>query len=100
MENYATSLCRAALTAIAVASFAVPTLAVARAVQLTEQTHAAKVYLKKHVARTSTEHRELYGSARLGCTWPYQNQFPPCMSTSPAGDPHYHGSRPGPTFNN
>lgn len=28
----------------------------------------------------------------------YQNQFPPCMSTWPAGSPHYRGSWPGPTF--
>ena len=33
------------------------------------------------------------------CTWPYRNQFPPCMSTWPEGDPNYHGSRSGPTFN-
>ena len=33
------------------------------------------------------------------CSWPYRNQFPPCMSTWPEGDPNYHGSRSGPTFN-
>jgi hypothetical protein len=33
------------------------------------------------------------------CKWPYRNQFPPCMSTWPEGDPNYHGSRTGPTFN-
>jgi len=33
------------------------------------------------------------------CRWPYRNQFPPCMSTWPEGDPNYHGSRSGPTFN-
>ena len=33
------------------------------------------------------------------CTWPYRNQLPPCMSTWPEGDPNYHGSRSGPTFN-
>jgi hypothetical protein len=33
------------------------------------------------------------------CGWPYRNQFPPCQSTWPEGDPNYHGSRPGPTFN-
>jgi hypothetical protein len=32
------------------------------------------------------------------CRWPYRNQFPPCMSTWPEGDPNYHGSRPGTTF--
>ena len=38
-------------------------------------------------------------SYQTRCTWPYRNQFPPCMSTWPEGDPNYHGSRPGPTFN-
>jgi hypothetical protein len=31
-----------------------------------------------------------------GCTWPYRNMAPPCMSTWPAGDPNYHGPVPGP----
>jgi hypothetical protein len=38
-------------------------------------------------------------SYQARCAWPYRNQFPPCMSTWPEGDPNYHGSRPGPTFN-
>jgi len=38
-------------------------------------------------------------SLEARCTWPYRNQFPPCMSTWPEGDPNYHGSRTGPTFN-
>lgn len=38
-------------------------------------------------------------SYQTRCSWPYRNQFPPCMSTWPEGDPNYHGSRPGPTFN-
>ncbi len=34
-----------------------------------------------------------------GCTPPYTNQYPPCQSTWPPGDPNYHGSTsPGPTF--
>jgi hypothetical protein len=37
-------------------------------------------------------------SDQARCTWPYRNQFPPCMSTWPEGDPNYHGSRTGPTF--
>jgi hypothetical protein len=37
-------------------------------------------------------------SFQARCAWPYRNQFPPCMSTWPEGDPRYHGSRPGPTF--
>ena len=38
-------------------------------------------------------------SFQARCSWPYHNQFPPCMSTWPEGDPNYHGSRSGPTFN-
>jgi hypothetical protein len=38
-------------------------------------------------------------SLEARCSWPYRNQFPPCMSTWPEGDPNYHGSRSGPTFN-
>jgi hypothetical protein len=37
-------------------------------------------------------------SFQTRCTWPYRNQFPPCMSSWPEGDPNYHGSRPGTTF--
>jgi hypothetical protein len=37
-------------------------------------------------------------SFQTRCSWPYRNQFPPCMSTWPEGDPNYHGSRTGPTF--
>jgi hypothetical protein len=37
-------------------------------------------------------------SYQTRCAWPYRNQFPPCMSTWPEGDPNYHGSRPGTTF--
>jgi len=75
----------------------------AHADQSAEQAQAAKMHPKKHPAKPqwvqpAPAHRDLYGAAPAGCTWPYQNQFPPCMSTWPAGDPHYHGSRPGPTF--
>jgi hypothetical protein len=65
-------------------------------------THPAKHTAKPHWRQSTATHRDLYGAVPArgpaGCTWPYQNQFPPCMSTWPAGDPNYHGSRPGPTF--
>ena len=67
------------------------------------QAQMAKHNVKKHVATARKPvQRNLYNAAPArdpaGCTWPYRNQFPPCMSTWPAGDPNYHGSRPGPTF--
>jgi hypothetical protein len=97
MRNYATWLRRAALTVIAVTSLATPTMSIARANQPTEQTHVARPHPQKHEA--SIEHRETAQTWEAQrCTRPYRNQFPPCMSTWPAGDPNYHGSRPGPTF--
>jgi len=95
LQNYATSLRRAALTAIVVTSLAMPMLSIAQANQPAEQTHVARPHPQKHVA--SIEHPAQTWEAQR-CTWPYRNQFPPCMSTWPAGDPNYHGSRPGPTW--
>jgi hypothetical protein len=46
-----------------------------------------------------TAYRNLYNRAQTRCAWPYQNQFPPCMSTWPEGDPRFHGGQTGPTFN-
>jgi hypothetical protein len=61
----------------------------------------AKKHPKKHVSQVVQAQRP--GQPQQwqprGCTWPYTNQYPPCQSTWPAGDPHYHGgSHPGPTF--
>jgi hypothetical protein len=46
---------------------------------------------------SNARQRSLYGwtqsSATDRCAWPYRNQFPPCMSTWPEGDPNYHGWR-------
>ena len=99
MQHCATSLRRAALTAIALASFAVPMVSVAKADQQAQRTHATIT----HWRQPGSAHKELIGRAQTWeenrCAWPYRNQFPPCMSTWPAGDPNYHGSRPGPTFN-
>jgi hypothetical protein len=103
MQNCTTRLRSATVLTIVAGLLSLSMLSIASANQTAEQTRVATVHPKKHVAGTSwqsgTERRELYRSAPAGCTWPYQNQFPPCMSTWPAGDPHYHGSRPGPTFN-
>ena len=78
----------------------VPTLSMAQTDQRRPTTRIAETYAKKHASRQwrPQARPNLYGSARAGCTWPYQNQFPPCMSTFPEGSPSYHGPRPGPTF--
>ena len=91
------------LAAIAfTALLAAPTLSLAQPDQVRPKTPAARTHAKSHVSRQWSPNagRNLYGAARSGCTWPYQNQFPPCMSTFPEGSPNYHGPRPGPTFDN
>ncbi len=107
MPKQATSLRSVAIAAITAASLSLPILSVAQADQRAERTHAARMHPKKHTARMHhLRQREAevppgtYGAAPNlpGCTWPYRNMFPPCMSTWPAGDPNYHGSRPGVTF--
>jgi hypothetical protein len=95
----------AAFVVMAAASLSLPMLSIARADPPADRPHAATVQPKNHAKtawQSAAQRQKLYGSARPAntgrCSWPYQNQFPPCMSTWPAGDPHYHGSRPGPTF--
>ena len=79
------------------------------ATALADQPADAAMHAKKQTARIhhpQQRHSDIrprvYNAAPEppGCTWPYRNQFPPCQSTWPAGDPNYHGSRPGPTFGN
>jgi hypothetical protein len=80
-----------AIAAIATGAICLPLQSVARAdQQSTGQRLQRPPAAANAWAGTSYETR---------CTWPYRNQFPPCMSTWPEGDPNYHGSRPGPTFN-
>jgi hypothetical protein len=67
--------------------------------QAAKATVAAKKHSKKHVSQVVQPQKPAAWQPR-GCTWPYTNQFPPCQSTWPAGDPNYHGPRPGPTFDN
>ncbi len=92
---------------ITAASLSLSMLSVAHAGQRTDGTTDAKKHTaRKHTAPTHhVKQREteippkIYGAApdlpttdSSGCTWPYQNQFPPCMSTWPEGSPDYHGS--------
>ena len=111
MPKQGTWLRTATIAAIAAASLSLPMLSVAQADQHVTQTHATKMHPKKHAARShpmrkqsAVTHGELYGAApavipnAYGCTWPYRNQVPPCMGTWPQGDPNYHGTRPGPLF--
>jgi hypothetical protein len=99
---------RAAIAAITAVACSLPLLAIARA-DPASNPPTVKIHHQRHSARLSPRrplpsHRHLYGSTeRWGtgrCAWPYQNQFPPCMSTFPEGSPNYHGPRPGPTFGN
>ncbi len=106
MTKQTSSLRHAAMVAIA-AALSLPMMASAQAAPQPDGTQATTANRQKHVAKphwrqSTTTHRNLYGAVPArqpaGCTWPYQNQFPPCMSTWPQGSPSYHGSRPGPTF--
>lgn len=102
MRNYRNPLRAVGVPTIAVALLSAPVLSMAQTDQQRPATHVAKSYAKKHVSRQwrPQANPNLYGSAQGRCTWPYQNQFPPCMSTFPQGSPNYHGSRPGVTFDN
>jgi hypothetical protein len=101
MRTYQKPLYGVGLVTIAFTLLSVPTLSMAQMNQPRPTTHVAKNYPNKHVSRQWRPARPtLYGSARERCAWPYQNQFPPCMSTFPEGSPNYHGPRPGPTFDN
>jgi hypothetical protein len=51
------------------------------------------------VAQADQQHRVFVNDPMAArCVEPYRNQFPPCMSTWPEGDPRFHGSQTGPTF--
>jgi hypothetical protein len=102
MATYQTRLQAVGLATIALTLLSAPTPSMAQTAQGKLTAHVAKTDAKKNVSRQWRAYagRNLYGTARSGCTWPYQNQFPPCMSTFPEGSPNYHGGRPGPTFDN
>ena len=93
-----------AVAAIAAASFSLSVPSLARADQQTDTTQATTASAKKQAARTDhARRREAQLAPKAAtkpsrCAWPYQNMFPPCMSTFPQGDPNYFGSRPGVTF--
>jgi hypothetical protein len=102
MATYQTRLRALGLATIALTLLSAPTLSTAQTAQGKLTAQAAKTHWRKYASRQWRPNvgPNLYGSARSGCTWPYQNQFPPCMSTFPEGSPNYHGGRPGPTFDN
>ena len=82
----------AAITAVAAGALALPLRSAAHAgeqIPAKGWQHPPAPAATNAWAGTSFEQR---------CRWPYRNQFPPCMSTWPEGDPNYHGSRPGTTF--
>lgn len=102
MRIYQNQLRALGVAAIAFTLVSAPTLSLAQTDQKQPTPHVAKSNAKKHLSRQwrPNVNPNLYGSARDRCAWPYQNQFPPCMSTFPEGSPNYHGPRPGPTFDN
>jgi hypothetical protein len=84
-------LCYPAIAAIVTSALWLTPQSVARADQQTTTQRAQQPAAAPNAwAGTPFESR---------CTWPYRNQLPPCMSTWPDGDPNYHGSKPGTTFN-
>jgi hypothetical protein len=100
MRTYQNRLRAVGVVTVAVALLSAPTVSMAQTDQQKPTAHVAKTYPKKHVSRQWRPYvnPNLYGSTQGRCAWPYQNQFPPCMSTFPQGSPNYHGSRPGVTF--
>jgi hypothetical protein len=108
MPKQVTSLRHAAIAAVVAVLLSPPMPSVAQADQRAGRTHAAAVQPHTHTARIHHQKRReagirpgIYGAVPNAgrCAWPYQNQFPPCMSTWPAGDPNFHGStHPGVTF--
>jgi hypothetical protein len=103
MTTHQTRLRAVGLATIAFILLFAPTHSKAQADQVKPKAHARQTDARNHVSRQwrPAAARNLYGTAAPSrCTWPYQNQFPPCMSTFPEGSPNYHGGRPGPTFDN
>jgi hypothetical protein len=102
MSTYQNRLRALGVATIALTVLSAPTHSMAQMDQKKPTTHVTKSYPKNHWSRQWQPQtgRNLYGSAQGRCAWPYQNQFPPCMSTFPEGSPNYHGGRPGPTFDN
>jgi hypothetical protein len=101
MTTHETRLRAVGLATIAFTLLSAPTHSKAQADRVKPKAHARQTDARKHVSRRPAAAHNLYGTAAPGrCTWPYQNQFPPCMSTFPEGSPNYHGGRPGPTFDN
>jgi hypothetical protein len=100
MKAFRNRVCAVGLAVMGFTLVAAPTLSSAETNQARPAAHAGGAGAKKHLSRQWQPNagRNLYGSAQGRCAWPYQNQFPPCMSTFPSGSPSYHGPVPGPTF--
>jgi hypothetical protein len=79
--------------AVALSLLALPSV---QAAQQANPTAAARAHPKKQT-QVHPSQQQSAGYVPHGCNnWPYVNMAPPCQSTWPAGDPNYHGSRPGP----
>ena len=94
MPKQGTWLRTAAVAAIASVSLSLSALSVAQPNQRADATmNPKKHYLRQRELEIPPK---IYGAAPSlpGCTWPYRNMLPPCMSTWPQGDPNYHGTMP------
>jgi len=95
MLKQISGLHRAAVIAITAASLSLPMLPMAQADQQVKRTARASTHWKKAKAVQPERYAWAPAAAQDRCTWPYRNQFPPCMSTWPAEDPNYHGGGAG-----
>lgn len=85
--------CAAAVAVLAAISATM--MSMARADKLIKNPHAAKPYALHPTSVPSGSNTWPSTKSKDGCTWPYTNQSPPCMSTWPEGDPHYDGGGAG-----
>jgi hypothetical protein len=81
-----------AAAAAIVTALCLTSVVTARAAQPAKQAHVVKRYWHHPTAVGPQSNVKVGGADPFGCTWPYTNQYPPCMSTWPQGDPNYHGS--------
>jgi hypothetical protein len=93
--------CAAGAAAVA-ALLALPVLSVAQGHERLRHARVAGMHAKKprhsYFARDEGYRYGPYAAAPSAaaqsgrCAWPYQNLYPPCMSTYPQGSPDYHGT--------
>ena len=103
MSTHATSVRGAAVALTAATLLSLSMIPVALAGQRADAARTATLHPKHkqwHVARKRPSWSTPNISASVphpsGCPWPYRNQWPPCQSSYPEGDPNYSGSTGAP----